>query len=816
MGQSDDISVLEREARLRLEIEDRDRRVSEAEARLELTEKKRQRMLRQVRIAGITLAVLLLPITLVALGARAIVQRSKRTQARKARRAGAPETISDHLKATPPAPARPADPAAAAAADARADDFMLVRVVGNDLVPRHSPGQTRVNLAFILAHEPELADCRKAFLVNRIVDPDEEARIVALLDAHQADYRVLPFDRAGYAATGFDFSDFAEGFFGARAFRDLSAYDRDLAVTHSYRLKNNAVMNNNGARNAALDWAREQAKWALPWDGNCFVTADAWAEIRAAVQSHRDRLYFATPMARVTDNAVLLDLTGRIEAQEEPQLIFRVDAPERFDEAHPYGRRPKVELLCRLGVPGPWDEFPLKPWDKRPQPRVPGVEVGEAGWVARLFSGVAEAEAPTRASFDRRGVHRNLAILAMLNRLDAKAMAAAGFEAERPVYYDPTLLAAAGPTWRAGLEAVAKAALDRGPFSVTHKTTLPPSGDRHDYWHPAPYFWPNPDTEDGLPYVQRDGERVPGTELYEPEAERYDRTRLQRLFDDTTALALTAHLTGAEAYAEAARARIRAWFIDPAARMTPHLTFSQVRMGRDGNRGSPSGLIEFKDLYFLLDAVRMLGPAPELAGLRGWLSAYGHWLRDSRQGSNEVVARNNHGTAFDLQLAAIAAFTGDTDTLLTCRHRALSRLTGQITADGAQPHEMTRTLTQHYGAFNLQCWLNLFAVLEGCALDPWSAPEADRLRAGLDTYLAESAAGWAREQIKPFDSRRLAPLCAAARRCGATVPAQYAKLGLEGAAGAPLILDPHDGVSPFWEVSRIAPAPQAQAATGGV
>src|SRR5580658_9034890 len=52
-------------------------------------------------------------------------------------------------------------------------------------------------------------------------------------------------------------------------------------------------------------------------------------------------------------------------------------------------------------------------------------------------------------------------------------------------------------------------ALSAGPFSVTDKKTVPPSGDRHDYMSQAPYFWPNPDTSNGLPYIRRDGEHNP-------------------------------------------------------------------------------------------------------------------------------------------------------------------------------------------------------------------------------------------------------------------------------------------------------------------
>ena len=52
----------------------------------------------------------------------------------------------------------------------------------------------------------------------------------------------------------------------------------------------------------------------------------------------------------------------------------------------------------------------------------------------------------------------------------------------------------------------ADASLIVGPFSVMHKKLTPPSGDKHDYMSFAPYWWPDPSTPDGLPYIRRDGE----------------------------------------------------------------------------------------------------------------------------------------------------------------------------------------------------------------------------------------------------------------------------------------------------------------------
>src|SRR6185369_12693959 len=61
----------------------------------------------------------------------------------------------------------------------------------------------------------------------------------------------------------------------------------------------------------------------------------------------------------------------------------------------------------------------------------------------------------------------------------------------------------------AKLEREAQKLLTAGPFSVTSKAVTPPNGDKHDYMSQAPYFWPDPKSPNGLPYIRRDGERNP-------------------------------------------------------------------------------------------------------------------------------------------------------------------------------------------------------------------------------------------------------------------------------------------------------------------
>lgn len=323
--------------------------------------------------------------------------------------------------------ARPADEDAlkadyrALGLDRRADTFVLYRIIGNDLHPRHSKGQSYENLRVMLENEPPLADCERRWVVNRIVDPEEERRVIDLLGAHGQDYIHIPFVADEYLRIGLDFDALpSPDFLDSDEFGRLSREEQDRARVAAYRLKNLYVMNNNGARNIALRDGQQRAKWVLPWDGNCFVTADAWREIVADVTARPHLKYLAVPMERMLDNAELLRGDYRTNPVEEPQLLFRCDAAEAFNEDFPYGRRPKVELFWRLGIPGSWDEWRDDPWDQPRRPPSPEAgHFGCAGWVARMFSGQHEQEDPRGAGRRNRMLARRDAIVSTIDAIDA-------------------------------------------------------------------------------------------------------------------------------------------------------------------------------------------------------------------------------------------------------------------------------------------------------------------------------------------------------------------------------------------------------------
>jgi hypothetical protein len=300
------------------------------------------------------------------------------------------------------------------------DTFVLYRIIGNDLPPRHRDGQSLANLRFILENEPSLPGCEKRWVVNRITDPAQEAAILDLLATHRQPVLHLPFVAEEYMRIGLDLTCLPRpDYLSSRRFARMKPKDKNRILGAVHRLKNLYVMNNNGARNAALADGRPRAKWVLPFDGNCFFTASAWSRLVGDVTARPWLKYFAVPMARLLDNQQLFDPAFAPPAKEEPQVLFRRDAVESFNEAFPYGRRPKVELFWRLGIPGPWDLWTEFSWDQPRRPLSPeAYQFGAAGWVARLFSGVPHLEVSARRSPSQRGIARQEAILTLLRSLD--------------------------------------------------------------------------------------------------------------------------------------------------------------------------------------------------------------------------------------------------------------------------------------------------------------------------------------------------------------------------------------------------------------
>lgn len=696
--------------------------------------------------------------------------------------------------------------------------YALIRILGNDLPLRHSQEQTYRNLKFTLEHEKNFNDCLKLWVLNRIVDKGKKQQIMSLLTQHGKQYIDIPYKAEDFAKKAYCFEELSQDSYKLTPeFAKLDERTQMIVDNVILKYKNNYIINNNGARNRALQEGMKLADWVFPWDGNCFITEQAWSSIATTLQQRSDLQYHIVPMERLLDNQDVLRPNHVPQPCEEPQIIFRKDAELRFNENLMYGFKPKVEMLKRLGVPGKWDKSNrLYPWSKITTVKLgaPAHNYSWAGWVARLFSEREEQELESL----QRAANRELGTISFIQSQD-KVWFYSKYNRNDLVFYDMKLLqnlrakkcSAQGPYAKTLAQLASRALeyLNNPLYSVMDKTTFPPSNNKHDYWHPAPYCWPNPASPSGLPYIYKDGERVPGTQMYEPLSNKYDRTAIQRLFDETTTLALAGHIFSNAAYTEKATKLIRHWFLDTDTAMNPHLTYSQVIMGKDNDRGTSSGLIETKDMYYFLDAVRLVANSPfwskdDEAKMLDWCKQYLLWFNTSEQGQREVASVNNHGTAFDLQTYALAAYIGDIDAMYTILLRALSRMKEHVDSHGIQPHEMKRTTTAHYTAFNLHLWLNLSILLRKTSgfnlfLDErdYNGKKCSPLKLASNWVLSYASGDWPFKQIDNFDKERYQHIYHTAVRYAPFLKEKYHGV-VKSFADSKVVFFPHDGIAPYW------------------
>ena len=627
---------------------------------------------------------------------------------------------------------------------------LLLRVIGNAVPPCLEQQTVVNNLNFTLMNEPAHTNVYKHWVLNRLVDSTMEEQVIGLLEAHRANYTRIPFVPREYAKISYNFDLWKEppdvihtmryhtGKLTDTEFESIQyamTLNKSLYMTHP----NYTHMLEIIGIQAYLD-----AKWILPWDGYCLVHGmetllGRLNNATTLLFTANNTNYFYTQVSSstvVVTNGKILDPQPET-ITSEPQLVLDRSAlapaalPLLQDELWN-----KFEMTqCLLKVPDPGNLYEKEStqsiWKDAPQ----------ANWVSQLSSGKTDLDLNVVA----RGKSRE-SRLEFFSNLDVRvARELYHFNASTLLYYDESALQRDRDLFQNNssknsrirlvterLLQVAKDALTVGPWSVTDKPqdSVAPSKDPHDYYHPAPYFWPvrfeNGTIDEKAKFVRRDGKRVPGTVLFDSLSHRFDRTRLKAMMFNTTVLALSYYITGEQEYGTVAARNIRHWFLNNDTRMNPNLRYAQVAQGHDNNHGRPQGIIEMKDLHFVLDAVRILEKGgflsdPEQAALRDWFREYMKWLETSNQGLKEYTAPNNHGIYYDIQFVAVAAYVNDTSKMLRCVDRSVSRLHQQIMPNGSMHHEMARPICEHYQMFTLFGWATLARMGEVVGRELWKA-----------------------------------------------------------------------------------------------
>lgn len=288
-------------------------------------------------------------------------------------------------------------------------DIGFYRIIGNSINGLHVEDQSLGSLKHIVDYESNFRGIYKYFVLNRIIDKDIENQLINYLKSHNLNFLVINFDIKEFKSIGYDLTTLPSSYYW---FEKKSNWHTLICNTAIRRLKNAYLMNNNGSRNFALAHGKKQHRWVMPWDGNCFLSDQSFHQLMKTF-STTDAKYVLTPMERVTDNSTINCNSKIINGIEEPQISFRQDAKEYFNEEMVYGSQSKVELFKRLDYKGPWDELVyLFPWKRKLSYEL-SKEAGQyttSSGVFRLHSGNSKAavDGRTRSHTRAHGISDNI------------------------------------------------------------------------------------------------------------------------------------------------------------------------------------------------------------------------------------------------------------------------------------------------------------------------------------------------------------------------------------------------------------------------
>jgi len=283
--------------------------------------------------------------------------------------------------------------------------------------------------------------------------------------------------------------------------------------------------------------------------------------------------------------------------------------------------------------------------------------------------------------------------------------------------------------------------------SVMDKAFIAPSNDKHDYMSMGPYWWPNPDTPDGLPYIRKDGE-------VNPERNGYDKVSGSIMTDAVRTLTLAYYFTDNNVYALKAAELLRTWFIAPDTKMNPHLNFGQFIPGKSSGRSV--GIIESRNFVFLTNYEPLLESSEDWTDIDHttfveWMNDFRIWLVISDLGQQEFNRANNHGSWYDYQVLALSQYCGvaeESRVLAGSVHKR--RLEHQVDADGKQFEELARTKSFNYSVFNLEALTKIALHASSYGINLYQVDqELQRMTLALD-FLLPYAAGsepWPYPQI---------------------------------------------------------------------
>ena len=309
----------------------------------------------------------------------------------------------------------------------------------------------------------------------------------------------------------------------------------------------------------------------------------------------------------------------------------------------------------------------------------------------------------------------------------------------------------------------AKNVIRQPNISVTDKPNVPPSGDKRDYFSVSRYWWPNPETEDHLPWIRKDGKTNPSTR-----SDDFDSQRLRLVAKKIEVLCVAYAISEDEAYAKRASAMLQTFFLDSKTGMRPNFRYSGSVPGVA--EGRASGLIELRSITRILKVVHVLEKSDSFkgevsSGLASWSRQLLDWILTSEIGRKEAVSANNHGTFLDATVMTLGYVAGRKSfARLVATESLPARMERQFDNFGKQRLELERTLSLKYSLFNIEAYMNCRELGTQIGVDVWS----EKLEKGIE-YAARSVRGdrkWAHRQDKKLGGQDILVVARLIERTG--------------------------------------------------
>jgi len=294
------------------------------------------------------------------------------------------------------------------------------------------------------------------------------------------------------------------------------------------------------------------------------------------------------------------------------------------------------------------------------------------------------------------------------------------------------------------------------PFNiVTDRKKIAPSNDPRDYISLSRYWWPDPATKDGLPYIRHDGKS-------NPELDEYDYRKITQLETAVTTLGMLYYLTEKERYAKRASEILKEWFLDPVTGMNPNMTYAQHIPGVPALRGT--GILDARSIVYALDGAKLIEgskywTANDKKELQEWVRIFLYWMQNSTNGQLELKAANNHGLWYDFIRMGLSYYIDDTAQVKWIVENSLyNRLDIQQEKDGSFPHELARTLGISYTTFVIDAFYESNEIALKAGIDMWAHTTAKgrSIAKGVEfayPYFLEPAK-WPYQQISPYETNR--------------------------------------------------------------